>query len=222
MRDLHGDHMHDESGATGASGSALPAWAREWLSAKAESRPIARAAIMERVRALPAPQRAASRLSPSMRRTRWSRRGLLTPFGATAMAGVLGLLLCVRSLTSLGAAGAPATGVTTAVWVIGDTVVPSLGLRGTIRDTLRIVTFALRGEGVRSAAVVGDFNAWRNDSTRLVRQADGSWTARVIVPRDAVRYDFVVNDEPLRGAAAPPASAESTRTLRTLRTLPTI
>lgn len=202
----------------------LPMWARERMGDPVHGRTGAREAIMARVRTLPVPQRASSRLSPSMRSTRWARRGLLTPFGATAMAGVLGLLLCVRSFSALGAAGV--SPVTTSVMVLGDTVVPAFGdaahgaprgalhgtLRDTLRDTLRIVAFALRGSNVKSVSVIGDFNAWRLDSTQLHRQPDGSWYARIVIPRDMVRYDFVVNDEPLRGGLpVSAASAESTR-----------
>src|SRR6478672_7007812 len=105
-------------------GSMLPAWARERLGDPTHSRGGAREAIMERVRTMPVPQRASARLSPSMRSTRWARRGLLTPFGATAMAGVLGLLLCVRSFSALGVRSM--SPVTTSVAVLGDTVVPAL------------------------------------------------------------------------------------------------
>lgn len=194
----------------------LPMWARGHLSNPVLGRAGSREAIMERVRSMPVPRRASSRLSPSMRSTRWARRGLLTPFGATAVVGMLGLLFCVRSFSALGARSS--IPVTTSVAVLGDTVVPALGsslegaLHGTLRDTLRIVAFALHGGNVRSASVIGDFNAWRLDSTQLHRQPDGSWYARVVIPRDVVRYDFVVNDEPMRGGLpVTPASAESTR-----------
>lgn len=207
--------MHDQD--------LLPGWARRQLGEPAESRASAREAIMARVRALPAPQRSASRLPGSMRghgASRWTRRGLLTPFGATAMAGVLGLMLCVRAISSLGgftshdiANGNASIAFHTSAVVNGDTVVPSLrdSIGGTLRDTLRIVKFALRGRDVRSASVVGDFNAWRDGVTRLQRGPDGTWTARVLIPRDVVRYDFVVNDEPLSGIRPAAATAESTR-----------
>ena len=139
-----------------------------------------------------------------MRASRWTRRGLLTPFGAAAFAGMLGLLLSVRAVGMYGGLrGGVAHGTTMSAVVIGDTVMPSL------RDTLRIVEFVLRGPAVRSAAVVGDFNAWRRGATRLERGADGAWHARVLVPRDVVRFAYAVNDESVD--ARDPSAAEAGR-----------
>jgi len=147
-----------------------------------------------------------------MRASHWTRRGLLTPFGAAALAGVLGLMLSLRAATTLrdprGAAG-----MTFSATVIGDTVMPSLG--DTVRDTLRIVEFVLRGPSdrapVRSADVIGDFNAWRRGATAMAQRDDGSWYARAVVPRDAVRFAYAVDDESSHRDAAPAAHAGSGR-----------
>lgn len=210
---------------------ALPAWARALLSRSAvDSAPgsaaagsgtprdagataVATAAIMERVRREPRPHRSAVGMSPPMRASRWTRRGLLTPFGAAALAGMLGLLLSVRAVTTIGG-GRGASAMTLSAAVIGDTVMPSLG--DTVRDTLRIVEFVLRGPAARGAVradVIGDFNAWRRGATAMAQRADGTWYARVVVPRDAVRFAYAVNDEatdtpaagtPGSGGHAPP------------------
>jgi hypothetical protein len=205
-------------------GESLPEWAQEMLSragrgeAQGRANPYAgatsgaTAAIMQRVRKEPRPHRAAPLrcpplFSPPMRASRWTRRGLLTPFGAAALAGVLGLMLSVRAVATLGGVGG-ASGMAMSAAVIGDTVMPSLGDR--MRDTLRIVEFVLRGPSavvaVRRADVVGDFNAWRRGATVMAQRADGTWYARVIVPRDAVRFAFAVNDEPVGIPAGPAGS----------------
>ena len=224
MNEPSGDGSHD------LSTDELPGWARAAFTLPASSdleygparHAAARAAIMDRVRREPRPLRSdfaapdasratpriavhvASRLSAPMRASRWTRRGLLTPFGAAAFAGVLGLLLSVRAVGMYGGLrDVGAHGATMSAVVIGDTVMPSL------RDTLRIVEFVLRGPTVRSAAVVGDFNAWRRGATRLERRADGAWHARVIVPRDVVRFAYSVNDEPVD--IPTPSAAEADR-----------
>ena len=62
------------------------------------------------------------------------------------------------------------------------------------RATLHIVEFVLRGGAVRSADVVGDFNEWRRGATPLHRDANGTWRTRALVPRDALRYAYVIDD----------------------------
>ena len=181
----------------------LPGWAQAVLAESPRGHEeygaaISRAAIMERVRREPRPQRSARRPSASMRASRWTRRGLLTPFGAAALAGVLGIMLSVRAVgTPGGPLGTP--DITMSARMIGDTVLPSL------RDTLRIVEFVLRGPAVRSAAVVGDFNGWRQGATTLKRRADGTWHGRVVVPRDVVRFAYAVNDDEIDIPARPGA-----------------
>lgn len=184
----------------GAEG--LPSWVLDTIAAPVTSRDSARAAIMTRVRAERRPHATMHRMSPSMRMSRWTRRGLLSPFGAAAFAGVLGLLLSVRSISTLAVTDGAPTMSATAV-VLGDTVMPSF------RDTLRIVEFVLRGADVRSAAVVGDFNEWRSGATTLERRSDGAWYARVVVPRRRVHFSYVVNDLPAPATDAGPGSGVS-------------
>jgi hypothetical protein len=200
----------------------LPDWADALLRAPTASRPAARAAIMDAVRREPRPRmrpRMPMRaLVPSMRVPRWPRRGLLTPVGAL-VAMLFAATVSLQSVRSWQATGSGHTALHTAAYILGDTVVPVApdAARGTVgqvlHDTLRIVEFVLRGPGVRSAAVVGDFNAWRHGVTRLARGADGTWRARVVVPRDVVRFAYVVNDAelgtppPHAGTGASPARA---------------
>jgi len=178
----------------------LPAWVTETLRHPVSAAASRRSAIMERVRKEPLPRV----LSAPMRASRWSRRGLLTPIGGAA---VMAMLLGVVSLRGVDAL-INRTAFETGVNILGDSVVPtrdygvrsdSIGAR--FLDTLRIVEFMLQGASVRSASVIGDFNAWQRGATSLTPDANGRWRTRVLVPRDAVIYAYVVNDAQLVSAA---------------------
>lgn len=186
---------HDSDAMFDDARASLPSWVETAIAEAATSRDSARAAIMTRVRAERLPVASTHRMSPPMRMSRWTRRGLLSPFGAAAFAGVLGLLLSVRSISTLQMTE-DVPGMSASAVVLRDTVMPSF------RDTLRIVEFVLRGPNVRSAAVVGDFNAWQRGATALERRSDGAWHARVVVPRHTVHFSYVVNDLPATGTRA--------------------
>jgi hypothetical protein len=192
---------------------------RERLRAPIDSSAGQRDAIMARVRRVGAPRR----LSPPMRASRWSHRGLLNPLSGMVMVATLVAVVSMRSLEfGRGVRSREATSL-----VLGDSVLPagvsaSAGLAhggsseaiGTrLLDTLRLVEFVLRGRDVRSVAVVGDFNAWQRGVTRLQHEGTDHWRARVLVPRDALRFAFVVNGTQL--VAAPPLqkAADARRTI---------
>ncbi|HYW30056.1 MAG TPA: hypothetical protein VE869_01020 [Gemmatimonas sp.] len=208
-----------------ATDASLPEWAVALLQEPAVSRRSARAAIMDRVRAEPvhamkgrdargAAVQWRNRLRAPMRPSRWHRRGLLTPFGAAALAGLLALVIGGRSIGLVDGVrehtsdrmsgstrhdGVEAVGISTSATVLRDTVVRATGrslqeaFRVGLRDTLRVVELVLRGPDVARVAVVGDFNAWQRGATPMERRADGSWYAQVVVPRDVVRFAYVVN-----------------------------
>jgi hypothetical protein len=179
---------HDMPGAMSDDApESIPVWVQDEIARPVTSRGGSRAAIMTRVRAERRPMASTHRMSPPMRMSRWTRRGLLSPFGAAAFAGVLGLLLSVRSISTLQMTES-APSLSASAVVLRDTVMPSF------RDTLRIVEFVLRGPNVRSADVVGDFNAWRRGANALERRSDGAWYARIVVPRNVVHFSYVVND----------------------------
>ena len=75
-------------------------------------------------------------------------------------------------------------------------------LAARLLDTLRVVEFVVRGRDVRSADVIGDFNAWHRGSTTLMADGSGSWRVRALVPRDALRFAYVVNGASV--VSAPP------------------
>ncbi len=162
----------------------LSSWVVDTLRDPVVSAASSRSAIMDRVRREAAPRR----LHAPMRASRWSRRGLLSPRGGMAMLAMLVALVSVRGLEQRRTDPLLETSAT----VLGDSVVPQLG--GRLLDTLRVVEFVLRGPAVRSAAVVGDFNAWRRGVTLLAHDSGETWRARVLVPRDALRFAYVVND----------------------------
>ncbi|MES2522798.1 MAG: hypothetical protein V4617_08890 [Gemmatimonadota bacterium] len=206
QRDDQRDHDrgHDPEGQDGACAS-LPAWAQSLLLEPVPSRSAARSAIMERVRRESAPRRTAvvarTQLSAPMRPSRWNRRGLLTPFGTAALASLLALVVGIRGIGSVDSmANTSMTNtITASATVLRDTVLPVASpslqdaFRAGLRDTLRVVELVLRGPDVQDASVVGDFNAWQRGATAMQRRADGAWYAQVIVPRDVVRFAYVVN-----------------------------
>ncbi len=181
----------------------ISSWVVSALRTPTNGTTAQRVAIMERVRREPAPRR----LSAPMRASRWSRRGLLTPFGGMSVFAMLVAVVSLRALEQRDVRGVGA--LQSSIFIRGDTVVPAndaghagVGRRdGThadsiaerVMDTLRIVEFVLRGPAVRSVAVIGDFNAWRRGATTLALGDDGAWRARVLVPRDALRFAYVVN-----------------------------
>lgn len=171
-----------------------------------------RSAIMDRVRREPAPHI----LSAPMRASRWTRRGLVTPFGGMTLVALFFAAISLRGLDERHGAGA----LETTALILGDSVVPvhegavradSVGER--LLDTLRIVEFVLRGPSVHSATVIGDFNAWQRGATALTRDSHDSWRARVLVPRDALRFAYVVNDARVVNAAPLHPAPSSSRSI---------
>jgi hypothetical protein len=71
------------------------------------------------------------------------------------------------------------------------------------------VTFVLRAEDAREVALVGDFNEWRADGTRLLRHGGGLWS--VVVPLRPGRYTYAYVVDGARwqlDPQAPPAAGE--------------
>jgi hypothetical protein len=102
---------------------------------------------------------------------------------------------------------------------VGDTiiarVVASHGhgvLLDTLQDTMRIVEFVVRGRGVQSVTVSGDDST--GPSTKLEQVAGGrEWRGRMVVPRDALRFAFRINNERMPATSLPlpatPVSSDS-------------
>jgi hypothetical protein len=62
-----------------------------------------------------------------------------------------------------------------------------------VRDTVNVVRFVFVGDA-RSVALVGDFNAWREDATPLTANGvGGTWTVSVPLPRGRHEYAFIVD-----------------------------
>ena len=141
----------------------------------------AKQAIMDRVR------RAAREEMPS--------RTLALPSGRTARHSLIGIAIAagIGSLTTLSSL-APAVpdprvmGVVTTA-VIGDSVVDR------VRDTLRLVRLMFDAPSARRVSVVGDFNGWRDDSTRMQRdEGTGRWAVTLALHDGQHRYAIVVDN----------------------------
>lgn len=177
--------------------SSLPSWASEALRAPVFSQTGSRDRIMHAIRGLPAP-RQLSAPAAAVRASRWFRRGSLTGAGGVLLTAVLAFMVSVHRGDQL----AVMARLQTSAVVLGDTVVPavgapdSLGVR--LLDTLRIVRFAIRGPHIGAAEVIGTFNDWRRGGTMLsnIGAMNGAdeWSARVLVPRDALDFAFMIRD----------------------------
>lgn len=149
---------------------------------------------MRLVRAAPPPRRHTAPMPAS----RWLRRGLVSPVHSFVSLA----LLAVALLSHVPPNGVSAEGVHAFARVIGDSVVPTqsawrAGPPARWLDTLRIVEFVLRGSSVHAAAVLGDFNRWKRGATQLVAVGNHEWRALALVPRDAVRVAYLVNNRVL-------------------------
>ena len=135
------------------------------------------AAIMARVRSVPAAERPVRRARGGASAARHSIAGLLLAAGI----GSIGTVASLRP--ALPGDGAPAA------QVIGDSV------SATLRDTVRLVRLMFTDATARRVAAVGDFNGWDASRTPMRRSADGArWTATIALRDGAQRYAFVVDN----------------------------
>lgn len=210
----------------GVPDDALPAWAaallRQPAPADADAAARARTRVMAQVRHLPRHRhRAAYRLAAAA--PRWARRR-----GAAAGALLAAAALTVVAGARLGPCRLPGDAISTALdaalgtplaaTVLRDTVLRGAALGGAlggtlgsstlgdaVRDTLRVVRFAFAGPTAARVALAADFTGWR-PAAPLARDArSGAWTVTLVVPRDVVRYAFVVDGG--RGRYQVPAPA---------------
>ena len=142
---------------------------------------LARSAIMERVRQVPAAERPRRTLALYGRTIRHSLIGL-------AFAAGIGSITTISALTPASVNTVRSAGVVTTV-VIGDTVVNRL------RDTLRLVRLMFDDSTAHHVAIAGEFNGWNTQATRLHRDArSGRWTATLALHDGDHRYTIVVDD----------------------------
>ena len=176
---------------------------------------LLRQRVMDAVRQEPAP-RAALFGSAPMAASRWrggNRRGWLSPLGGFATTALLLIVTLFRAGTPERRNEGVISGIETDTHVLGDSVVPVSGSSVSrssfasdtaqrLLDTLRIVEFVLRGSSsIRSASVLGAFNAWQRGVTPLLASGRNEWRARILVPRDALRSSqrvaYLVNESQL-------------------------
>ena len=73
-------------------------------------------------------------------------------------------------------------------------------------DTVHMVRFVFVDRGAHSVSLVGDFNAWTKDATKLEPAGgDGAWSVSVALPPGRHEYAFVVDGK--RWASDPFADA---------------
>jgi hypothetical protein len=189
----------------------------------ARGRAAAVDAIMGAVRATPAPQRAQrggvrSRLL-SMRpmRPRWAlRRGALSPAGAmlaaclTLAVGWLGALGGQRGLAVRPERGPQSVG-SVRPSAIRDSLLDNAIVLA-IRDTVRMVRFALEAPAASRVAVVGDFTGWGSGAVQL-RRRGSAWWGDVPLRGGRHSFGFVVNDSQWVGSTRAAARGYSADTL---------
>ena len=150
------------------------------LSAPVAANPRAKAAIMDRVRLVARPMTSRGALAPGLgRATRHSLVGL-------AMAAGIGSITTVSALRVADATRRAPAAVASAV--VGDSVVEGF------RDTLRLVRLMFDDATARRVAVVGDFNAWNGEATRMRRdRRTGLWSTTLALHDGEYRYAIVVD-----------------------------
>jgi hypothetical protein len=193
----------------------------------AGGRDAAIAAVMDAVRTAPPPvprsARASSRVARflTMRpmRPRWSlRRGALSPAGAllatclTVAVGWLGALGGQRGVAPRPRAGSVTRPVVaTGASVLRDSLLDNAIVLA-IRDTVRMVRFALEAPAASRVALVGDFTGW-NAAALPLRRAAGAWTTDVPLRSGRPRLGLVVDDTRWIGAQRAASHALAVDTL---------
>ena len=62
------------------------------------------------------------------------------------------------------------------------------------RKPLRAVNFICNAPQAQSVSLVGDFNGWDPQRTRMIRlDHEGRWTARLKLPPGVHQYSFVID-----------------------------
>jgi hypothetical protein len=184
-----------------ADAAGLPAWVAQALRAPVATDPAGKRRLMRRVRAAGAPDRAGV-----PRRAGWPSRHGLAPLAglaaAAAFAGVTVLGAGRAALAPVAPSVAGALRDTLLVAVrpaLGDRLGDTLG-HALLRDTLRLVRFALVAPAASRLALVGDFNGWDPTATPMLAVAGSTdvaprvWTATVPLRVGTHRYAFLVDD----------------------------
>lgn len=113
-------------------------------------------------------------------------RGMRQSLIGLAMAAGIGSITTFSALREVGAARHVPGAVTSAV--IGDSVVEGF------RDTLRLVRLMFDDTAARRVSVVGDFNSWNHEATRMRRdERSGRWSVTLALRDGEHRYAIVVD-----------------------------
>lgn len=172
--------------------------------------PAAKARLMDLVRVAPQ-HRGAGRLSRRSLRNGWALGGWVSSVAGMAIAAGITSVVVVDGANP-NAMSEGRGRESAAVAALSDSVASVLNssFASSLRDTLRLVTFALVAPGATSVALAGDFNAWNPRATPLVSSGKrGRWSAAVAMGPGVHRYAFVVNDTQWVADPAAPRSADS-------------
>ena len=66
---------------------------------------------------------------------------------------------------------------------------------GGVRVKRKRISFELSAPKARSACLVGDFNAWDNETHPMKRERTGKWKLRILLSPGAYRYAVLVDGE---------------------------
>lgn len=162
---------------------------------------------VQRALRAPVPTSARAKLAIMENIRRAAREGMPTrsiafSSGRSTRQSLIGLALAagIGSITTLSSFGPSmhtqgAVRVMTSA-VIGDSVVDRF------RDTLRLVRLIFDDPAARQVSVVGDFNSWRDDATRMQRDArTGRWAVTLALRDGEHRYAIVVDNTRWAGDA---------------------
>ena len=69
--------------------------------------------------------------------------------------------------------------------------------RYSAKNMAKPVNFFCVAPGAKSVSVIGDFNDWRPEAHRMIRQPDGSWHIVVAIHHGHHHYQFLVDGRPM-------------------------
>jgi hypothetical protein len=120
--------------------------------------------------------------APAARASRWTLRAA----AALSVITLGALLVPRRSATPVAAApGAPVPAAQLAT--------PAPPLLPAHASTARPIVFELDVAGARTVQVLGDFNGWSRESSRMQRSADGRWRLTTLLPPGRYVYAYLVD-----------------------------
>lgn len=117
--------------------------------------------------------------APAARATTWVKRA-----AAMLTIATLSALLLQRGATT------PTNGVAGA---LVDELSPTVTVSRVLATRARPIMFELHAPTARSVQVLGDFNGWARNASRMQRGTDGEWRLTTLLPPGRYVYAFLVD-----------------------------